>query len=95
MWPGTWLRDLDAELDARGCDKEGRDTLVLGGSAAAWSSDSSTFDFYTWQGTIGVAERLWVGSTNSQEKDVFNITEALPRLAVHVCRMNTRGFTVA
>lgn len=47
---GTWQRDLDAELESRGCDKKGRDTLVMGGSAAAWSSDSSTFDFYTWSG---------------------------------------------
>ena len=27
--------------------------------------------------------------------DVFNLTNALPRLAVHVCRMKSRGFTVA
>jgi hypothetical protein len=29
-WPGTWLRDLDAELEHRGCDQKGRDELVLG-----------------------------------------------------------------
>ena len=86
------MRDLDAELEARGCDKKGRDELVMGGSAAGWSSDSSSFDFYVWQGTIGIAERLWVGSPS---KDVYNLTTALPRLAVHVCRMKSRGFTVA
>ena len=64
----------------------------MGGSAAGWSSDSSSFDFYVWQGTIGIAERLWVGSPS---KDVYNLTTALPRLAVHVCRMKSRGFTVA
>ena len=26
---------------------------------------------------------------------MFNLTNALPRLAVHVCRMKSRGFTVA
>ena len=45
IWPGTWQRDLDAELETRGCDKKGRNTLVMGGSAAAWSSDSSTFEY--------------------------------------------------
>jgi hypothetical protein len=95
LWPGTWQRDLDAELEARGCDKKGRDSLVLGGSAAAWSSDTSTFDFYTWQGTVGVAERLWVGSGADGQGDVFNLTAALPRLAVHACRMKSRGFVVA
>eukprot|EP01051_Picozoa_sp_SAG22_P014712 SAG22_NODE_1825_length_3505_cov_3.818849_5_plen_163_part_00 len=40
-WPGTWARDLDAELAARGCDKEGRDTLVMGGSVR--STEPGTF----------------------------------------------------
>ena len=31
IWPGTWQRDLDSELQSRGCDKHGRDTLVMGG----------------------------------------------------------------
>ena len=93
IWPGTWLRDLDAELETRGCDQTGRDSLIMGGSTAAWSSDSSTFDFYTWQGTIGAAERLWVGSPSDPERrlQAFNVTQALPRLAVHVCRMKGRG----
>lgn len=35
----------------------------MGGSAAAWGSDSDVFDAEVWQGTVGVAERLWVGGT--------------------------------
>jgi len=64
----------------------------MGGSAAAWSSDSDSFDQYTWQGTVGIAERLWVGSPHPA---VFNLTAALPRLAVHACRMKQRGFELA
>ena len=57
-----WQRDINAELDALGCDAEKRKRLVLGGSAAAWSGDASTFDYTTWEGTASVAERLWAGS---------------------------------
>jgi len=33
-----WQRDINAELDALGCDAAKRKRLVLGGSAAAWHS---------------------------------------------------------
>ena len=59
---------------------------------ALQSSDSDNFDTQTWEGTVGVAERLWSGS---RAKDAFNVTAALPRLAVHVCRMRgPRAFIV-
>merc|ERR1712110_1226407 len=71
--------------------EEMRRKLVLGGSAAAWGPDASTFDYTTWEGTMGVAERLWVGSGHSP----INVTSALPRLAVHSCRMKMRGYAVS
>ena len=61
-WPGSWLRDIDAELDALGCTAEKREKFILGGSAAAWTSDSTIFDYTTWEGAMGVAERLWAGT---------------------------------
>jgi hypothetical protein len=60
--PGAWTRDIEAELDALGCDAELRKKFILGGSAAAWAGDSSVVDYTTWEGTMAVAERLWAGS---------------------------------
>jgi hypothetical protein len=91
-WPGAWTRDPDAELEALGCTSEEREKLVLGGSAASWLSDQSYFDVETWEGTMAVAERLWVGSPKA---DPDNVTNALPRLAVQSCRMRMRGFAVS
>jgi hypothetical protein len=41
---------------------------------------------------MGVAERLWVGS---RRPGAFDLDAALPRLAVHACRMKSRGYSVA
>ena len=95
VWPGTWLRNPQEELAKRGCSLEAQKRLVMGGSAAAWGSDADVFDSEVWQGTVGVAERLWVGSTGGGGKGGFDVQEALPRLATHVCRMRSRGFAVA
>jgi hypothetical protein len=31
LWPGTWPRDLDSELERRGCDEASRNRLIMGG----------------------------------------------------------------
>lgn len=41
-WPGAWARNIEAELDALGCDAAARNKFLLGGSVASWSGDSST-----------------------------------------------------
>jgi hypothetical protein len=42
--------------------RQAQKKFVLGGSAAAWSGDTSIFDYEVWEGAMSVAERLWSGT---------------------------------
>ena len=68
-------------------------SLVLGGEACIWGEATSSFtiEAQSLTGASAVGERLWSGGAAPPNRS----SEAAPRLAAHVCLMNTLGLSAA
>lgn len=85
-WLDTWQNFyLNEPFDKTWTNAERK--LVLGGEGCMWGEqvDDTNFDSRVWPRACAIAERLW------SDESINSVTDALPRLISHRCRLVQRG----